>query len=233
MKRVMACALILTALLVGGSSYAESFTVPTVEETVARVKALYSRHCCFQAAFNQLTVNVAMDLKDRFTGMMYVKRPGLIALEVEEPEKQQVVIRGHSYTVYFPEDGNAVKGEVPADINIEHFFGFFADVGNMDRTFSITFPNKVYSKEDNMVFLELRNRKNPRSTYRIVLGIDLKKFTIRRAIIYDALGNYNRFDLSQISLLDSLPDSRFEIRYLPGKAPSPLRIPFLGDSDTE
>jgi outer membrane lipoprotein-sorting protein len=228
----MASAFILAALLVGGTSYAEP-TVPTVEETVARVKALYSRHCCFRAAFNQLTVNVAMDLKDRFKGMMYVKRPGLIALDVKEPEKQHVVIRGSSYTVYFPEDGNAVKGEVPPDINVEHFFGFFANVGNMDRNFTITSPNKSYSREDGLVFLELRSRENPRSTYRIVLGIDLKSYTIRRAIIYDALGNYNRFDLSEISLLDSLPDSRFEINYGPRKAPSPLRIPFLGENDTE
>lgn len=232
MKRVLASALILAALLIGGKSYAQP-AIPTVEEAVSRVKALYSRHCCFQAFFNQLTVNVAMDLKDRFKGMMYVKKPGLLALKVEEPEKQQVVIRGSSYTVYFPEDGNAVKGEMPPDINVEHFFGFFADVGNMDRNFSITSPNKYYSKEDGLIFLELRNREKPQSTYRIVLGIDVKKYTIRRAIIYDALGNYNRFDLSRIRLLDSLPDSLFEIHYGPRKAPTPLRIPFLGESDTE
>jgi outer membrane lipoprotein-sorting protein len=40
-------------------------------------------------------------------------------------------------------------------------------------------------------------------------------FTIRRAVIYDALGNYNRFDLSDIKFMDFLPDSRFQVA--PGK----------------
>jgi outer membrane lipoprotein-sorting protein len=190
-------------------------SAPTAEEVIKKVQDVYSRHCCFRATFNQLTVNVSMDLNDRFEGIIQVKRPGMIALDVESPEKQKVVIKGKSYTVYFPQDGTASHGEVPPEMNVEHFFGFFANIGALDRNFSIAFPAKSQDEAEKLILLELTDRKNPAGTYRIILGVDKDLFTIRRAIIYDALGNYNRFDLTGIKFLDSLPDVLFEVGPIP------------------
>lgn len=202
----------------------------SVDEVVKKVKVVYSRSCCFRAAFNQVTVNVAMDLKDRFEGMIYVKKPGLIALDVESPERQKVVLRGRSYAIYFPQDGSAARGEAPPELDVEHFFGFFANIGDMERNFSIQFPNRIMDEDEKLIFLELADKKKPQSTFRIMLGVDLNLFTIRRAIIYDALGNYNRFDLSDIAFLPSIPNERFEV--VPGaseKADLPL-IPSIKNS---
>lgn len=196
---------------------------PTVEEVVKKVKEVYSRQCCFRANFNQLTVNVSMDLRDEFEGIIQVKRPGMIALDVESPEKQKVVIKGKAYTVYFPQDGTASHGEIPPEMNVEQFFGFFANIGALDRDFSIAFPAKTQDEAEKLIFLELTDRKHPGGTYRIMLGVDKDHFTIRRAIIYDALGNYNRFDLTGITLLNSLPDALFEV----GPVPLEKLIPSL------
>jgi len=183
---------------------------PVLEETIRKVQEVYSRQCCFKAGFNQLTVNVAMDLKDQFEGVMYVRKPGLIALDVRSPERQKVVIQGRSYTIYFPDEGTATRGEVPPEVNVEHFFGFFAGIGEMDRNFAIRFPARVADEAENLVFLELTDKKNPQSTYQIMLGVDRGTFTIRRALIYDALGNYNRFDLHDITFLKSIPNETFD-----------------------
>jgi outer membrane lipoprotein-sorting protein len=183
---------------------------PVLDDVIKKVREVYSRHCCFQAQFNQLTVNVAMDLRDRFEGTIYVRRPGLIALDVDKPEKQKVVLRGRTYTVYFPDDGSAARGEVPPEMNVEHFFGFFANIGEMDRNFTIDFPAKSMDKEERLIFLELTDRKNPRSTYSIILGVDSDRYTVRRAVISDALANYNRFDFSNVTFSDSLAEAHFE-----------------------
>ncbi len=193
------------------NSYAQGAEPPSVDEVVKRVQNVYARQCCFVARFDQLTVNVGMDLKDRFNGTMYVKTPDLIALEVVSPERQQVVIRGRSYSIYFPDDGNAARGEIPPEMNVEHFFSFLANLGDLGRNFLISYPNRSSDEAERLIFLELTDRKNPQGTYRIVVGIDMDQFIIRRAIIYDALGNYNRFDLSEITFQNSLPDSRFQV----------------------
>jgi outer membrane lipoprotein-sorting protein len=216
-------AFLLLSVLIGVEKPIESQPAqPDVNEVVRRIQRVYARNCCFRAVFDQMTVNVAMDLKDRFKGVMYVKKPGHIALDVEWPEVQKVVVTGTSYAVYFPEEGSAVRGEVPPEINVEHFFGFFANIGNLDSNFAIRFAARPTDQYEKLILLELTDPKNPRSTYRIVLGVDVDQFIIKRAIIYDALGNYNRFDLSNITFLSSLPDSVFKVAPGPTELIAPL-----------
>jgi len=203
--------IVLFSSIIAAGLDAQSAEPPPVDEVVKRVQNVYARQCCFVARFDQLTVNVSMDLKDRFEGNMYVKAPNLIALEVVSPERQQVVIQGRSYSIYFPDDGNAARGEIPPEMNVEHFFSFLANLGELDRNFLVSYPNRSSDETERLIFLELVDRKNPQGTYRIVVGIDMDQFIIRRAIIYDALGNYNRFDLSEITFQTSLPDSRFHV----------------------
>ncbi len=195
----------------------EEFQPPPLEKVIERVKGVYAAHCCFSAEFDQVTVNVAMDLTDRFRGMMYVKKPDSISLEVQWPERQKVVIKGRTYTVHFPDDGSTTSGEIPPEMNVEHFFGFFASIGQMDRNFNVSFPVKSYSLPEKLIFVELVDKDKNAGTYRILLGIDFDDYTIRRAVIHDALGNYNRFDLFGITFSDSISDSKFEFGHgIPG-----------------
>jgi outer membrane lipoprotein-sorting protein len=214
--------LLLTTWFFLGQAFAES-PPSTVKQVVENVRNVYSKHCCFRALFDQLTVNVSMDLKDKFQGIMYVKKPGHIMLDVQAPEKQQVLIEGRSYNVYFPSEGSISKGEIPPELNLEHFFGFFANIGRLDENFLINFPAKAMDTSERLIFLELTDKKNPSGTYNIMVGIDSDNYTVRRAIIYDALGNYNRFDLSAIKFLESIPDSQFQI--MPNAAEAPASAP--------
>jgi len=205
--------------------------LPPPEQVLESVKNAYAGHCCFKATFDQVTVNVAMDLKDRFRGAMSVKKPGLISLDVDWPEKQKVALKGRSYAVYFPADGSAVRGEVPPDLNVEHFFGFFSNIEEVDRRFIASYPARAQNEDDTLIMLELTDRKDKKTAFRIVIGIDRSDHTIRRAIIYDALGNYNRFDLSAIEFVSSLPDKEFEISYGSQEVVMPPLGPMLQQRD--
>lgn len=200
------------------------------QEVVERVKAVYADECCFTADFNQVTVNVAMDIRDKFKGIIYVRKPRFIALEVSEPERQRVVLRGNQYAVVFPDDKHAARGVIPPEMNVESFFGFFADIEYMDKNFAISFPERVTSRDKNLVFLRLEDPDSLRSTYRIIVGIDVDSFIVKRAIIYDALGNYNRFDLSDVTFVDDIPAERFKID-VPSAAPVPDLIKPTRPSD--
>ncbi len=224
-------ALLLVWVLIAASGARPETEPQSPAEVISRVKAVYEKHCCFRARFDQVTVNVAMDMRDRFLGNMYVRKPHFIALDVESPEKQKVVMKARSYMVYFPEDGNAVRGEVPPELNVELFFGFLANVAGLDRLFVVSYPPKSHSPEENLILLELTEKKNLSSAYRIVLGIDSTKYIIRRAIIHDALGNYNRYDLSDITFPDSIPDSVFRIDYPHGTPTDPPPAPASSKSD--
>ncbi|MFC1833761.1 outer membrane lipoprotein carrier protein LolA [Thermodesulfobacteriota bacterium] len=223
----------LIILLIGaGSCFAAESDLPAASIVADKVKKVYSDKCCFKAQFDQVTVNVSMDIRDRFRGTIYVKKPGRIALDVTWPEKQNLVIKGKSYVVYFPEDGSGARGEVPPEMNVEHFFGFFANIGDMDRNFSVAYPDTVGTGSKDLIMLQLTDKKNPQSTYRLMLGIDKEKYTIKRAIVYDALGNYNRFDLTDVSFLDAIPKERFEIDYASPQRTNPTEEPLPKPSES-
>lgn len=217
--RILGCALVI--IFSTCVHAADEYELPTPEQIIKNVKNVYRDHCCFRAQFDQVTVNVAMDLRDRFLGTLYVRRPNLLALEVDSPERQRVVVRGGSYMVYFPDEGNAARGQVPDDINVESFISFFTDIGNLDKDFSVIYAKRPFDPTEGLFMLELAGIKDKRSTHRIVLGIDETRYTIRRAIVHDALGNYNRFDLSDITFLKSIPESRFATEPPAKQAPEP------------
>ncbi len=206
-------------------SSAENALAP--EEIVRKVRDLYSKHACFTARFNQVTVNVALDMSDRFEGTMYVKRPASIALDVESPEKQRIVLRDRSYMVYFPEDGGSTRGEIPPEIDVSNFIGFFLNIRDIEERFEVAFPVRSSDAADRLYFLELTDKKDPQSTFRVVLGVDMVDFTVRRAIIYDALGNYNRFDLTSTQFLDDIPEWRFSLEAEVGKPAAVPKTPPL------
>lgn len=201
---VIACALTMT----GHFCLAEEMTA---DQVMQKVQSVYADKCCFRALFDQVTVNISMDIKDTFEGVMYVRKPSFITLDVQAPERQKVVMRGRSYSVQFLEDQTSVTGEIPAELNVENFFSFFTNIGAIDKNFSFRFPQRPKDGDNGLIFLELTSAKAAPGSYRITLGIDSQKFTINRAIIYDALGNYNRFDLTDIKFLPSIPESIFEI----------------------
>ncbi len=201
--------IIVTFSLMSGPSHSETMDVQNI---IKKIQDTYNTSCCFTASFDQLTVNVAMDMRDRFHGRMYVRKPLDIALEVASPERQKVVMKGRNYLVYFYDDGSQVHGEVPPEINIENFFGFFTNIAALDKNFRVELSPRQTEQEEKLIFLELTNNGNTQAQIKIVLGVDRIRYTINRAIIYDALGNYNRFDLSDVTFLKSIPDSRFDIK---------------------
>lgn len=227
MRGVMRLSCLILVLVLAQAALCTAQRTPLpVHEVVKKVQELYSRQCCFKAEFDQVTVNVAMDLKDRFKGTMFIKSPGLMALEVTSPEKQRVIIKGRSYSVYLPGEKSVVHGEVPPEMNIEHFFGFLSNIGDLNRNFTIGYPSKPQERDENLWLLELTDRENKEGTYRIVVGVDTRTYVIRRAVIYDALGNYNRFELSNVVFLKFLPEGLFEFSRDTTSAQGPV-IPLL------
>jgi hypothetical protein len=53
---------------------------------------------------------------------------------------------------------------------------------------------KTAGTEDNLVFVELANKKDPKRTYRLVVDLDVEKLQVRQATVSDSQGNMKKFD---------------------------------------
>ena len=58
------------------------------------------------------------------------------------------------------------------------------------------FSVKAAGLSDNLIFVELADRKDPTRTYRLVMDFDYDNLQLRTATFSDALGNVKRFDMA-------------------------------------
>lgn len=49
---------------------------------------------------------------------------------------------------------------------------------------------------EDLIFVELASKKDPKLTYRVVIDVDVEELQVRQATVSDALGNVKRFDLA-------------------------------------
>jgi hypothetical protein len=55
---------------------------------------------------------------------------------------------------------------------------------------------KTAGVTDDLIFVELASKKDPKLTYRVVIDLDVEELQVRQASVSDALGNVKRFDLA-------------------------------------
>jgi hypothetical protein len=55
---------------------------------------------------------------------------------------------------------------------------------------------KTAGVKDDLIFVELASKKNPKQTYRVVIDVDLEELQVRQATVSDAQGRLNSFDLA-------------------------------------
>ncbi len=55
---------------------------------------------------------------------------------------------------------------------------------------------KTAGVKDNLVFVELASKKDPKRTYQVVIDLDLEELQVRQASVSDDLGHLRRFDLA-------------------------------------
>ena len=55
---------------------------------------------------------------------------------------------------------------------------------------------KTAGVKDNLVFVELASKKDPKRTYRVVIDLDLEELQVRQASVSDDQGHLKRFDMA-------------------------------------
>ncbi len=50
--------------------------------------------------------------------------------------------------------------------------------------------------KDDLIFVELANKKDPKRTYRLVVDLDMEKLQVRQATVSDGQGNLKKFDVT-------------------------------------
>jgi outer membrane lipoprotein carrier protein len=142
----------------------------------------------------------AMKITDFARGKVFVKYPGQMRWEYQEPEPQIIITDGIKLWIYRPVDNQVMTGNAPAFFRDGKGASFLSDVKIIREKFNIAMDTTV---EELFYRFTLFPREKTLDITEIRMAVDKKDFTITRIV---TVNQYD--DVTHIELINH----RFDIR---------------------
>jgi outer membrane lipoprotein carrier protein len=202
---------------------APAAAAPTLEEAVQRLEATYRAVRDLQADFQQAAFNRTLNQSIEARGTLYLKRPGKLRWEYRTPTPQEIVSDGQKLWVFTPELRQV--NVAPAPQALAGPAGtFLQGLGQVREHFQIRFLNLAQPTDaDGLIVLDLTPRQPEPFLARLVLSVDPRTSLVRKAVVYDELGNTVTLRFGEVRVNAGLADGLFAFTPPPGVVvvPSP------------
>ncbi len=181
---------------------------PSVDDLLDRIEERYDGPG-FTARFNQASTIQAMDITDTAEGKVFVKRPGMMKWEYENPEPQIIVTDGDLLWVYRPADNQVMTGSAPAYFGGGKGASFLSDFRVIRDQFEVSLAEeaepghhrlKLIPKEDRLDIAEL------------FLSVGKDDPVIDRIVSYNSYGDKTAIALGHYQFNQKIDDSVFRFQ---------------------
>lgn len=219
--RGLLLALALTGVLSGSAGAA------ALDDAVQALEGAYRRIGDFKASFQQTSVNRAMGQTLEARGTLYLKKPGKLRWEYTTPTPQEIVSDGTRLWVYTPELKQVNVAGAPEAL-AGPAGSFLQGLGELREHFQARFLNPAQPIDaDGRVVLDLTPKEPRPLLARLIVAADPKSWLVRRAVLYDELGNTVTVRFGEPLVNSGLADRLFVFVPPPGVAvvPSPGMSP--------
>jgi len=181
----------------------------SVDEILAGLEKRYAGPG-FSVLFNQLTTLKAVNITDSATGRLFIKQPGKMRWEYEEPDRQIIISDGIRLWIYKYEDNQVMVGKAPSFFGDGKGAGFLSDIRQVRQNFTVI-PGEV--ETDQAVSLKLFPRNPQPELADIDLRISKANFDVLLVITHNAYGDETRIELKNYRRETDLKEElfRFEI----------------------
>jgi outer membrane lipoprotein carrier protein len=167
----------------------------------------------FSAPFVQHSKMAVMEMEDKATGRLHIKRPGKMRWEYETPERQIVVSDAVQLWIYRPADRQVLIGKAPAYFSDGKGASFLSDMKVLRRNFTITLEPETDAA---VARLKLVPKQRTADLAFIVLEIKQDGFSIDTITTTNAYGDETRIEIGAIQTDAPLADALFSFEIPPG-----------------
>ena len=193
-------------------------TAPSLDEAVQRLEATYRGLRDLKADFQQAAFNRTLNQTLEAKGTLYLKKPGRLRWEYTKPTPQQIVSDGAKLWVYTPELKQVNVTAAPQAL-AGPAGSFLHGLGQVRAQFEVRFLNPAQPTDsDGLVVLDLTPKQPQPLLARLVLAVDPKSGLVRKAVIYDELGNTVTVRFLEVAVNPGLADALFVFTPPPGVA---------------
>jgi len=162
-----------------------------------KVQKRYAKIQDFTALFKQETFQVIANKTVHFEGKVSYKRGSGVRMDVTNPEKQVLILKGQTVLVILPEEGTSQVQEIPNEIAAQNILGFFTGLNSIEEHYT------VQTVGDHLVLMPKTG------TGAISVWVDADNL-IARILLKDALGNTSDITLSSYRFNKGISDDLFK-----------------------
>jgi outer membrane lipoprotein carrier protein len=190
----------------------------TLDEAVRGLETTYRAITDLKAGFDQSAVNRTLNQTIEARGTLYLKKPGKLRWEYTTPSPQEIVSDGRRLWIYTPELKQVNVSAAPEAL-AGPAGSFLQGLGEVREQFRVRFLNPVQPLDgDGLVVLDLTPNTPGPMLARLVLALDPKTWLVRKAVVYDELGNTVRIRFRDVAVNTGLADKLFAFTPPPGAA---------------
>ncbi len=167
------------------------------------MQRFYGKRRDFQAAFAQRYTYAALGRTKEKSGVVQVKRPGLLRWEYAAPDKRLLVLDGKAFWQWSPDDNQvSVKRDVRGE-QLSSAFTFLWGKGDLLKDFvprALALPEGLPAGDAVL----LVPKESGGSVQQIIFSVD-KQGRVLASVVTDAQGNENRLIFSNAKIDQKLP----------------------------
>ncbi len=175
----------------------------------SRMGEIHSLQADFQQTLFSSTISTPLQEK----GTLYIRKPGWLRFDYEDPETHVFLIKGSLYQEYYPEDKQLVERTLTEGGSEAALLALLAGSSGILEHYRVEFDPDA-PEDPGGHHLKLTPWEEEADTY-IILEIDARDGLIRRAVSFDWTGNRQEFLFSRVKTDIRLSDSIFELKVPP------------------
>lgn len=203
-KRFAAIIALAASFFLPALSHAED-----VSEVVAKLQRKYDSITSIKADFDQEVSSKGMPAA-KSSGKVWLKKPGKMRWDYEEPARDVIVSDGKTIWLYQPDLNQAIKSAASTGAS-SMATDFLSGIGKIEKEFIVLLsaaegPNHV---------LTLTPKSEQQNLKKLVLEVGKKSSLVEKTVINDHFGNQTSVSFSNITLNSKIKDSLF--KYAPPK----------------
>lgn len=177
----------------------------SADEILKAVEAVYTASE-FSADFIQVSTIKAMDISDSASGKLFVKYPGKMRWEYQQPEPQVIVSDGIQLWMYRPEDRQVMVGAAASFFGEGKGAGFLSDIQLIRKDFEITLEDIRFGDYYNLKLIPVKKKWD---LARIHLLVSKETFQIFQVYTYNAYDDATRIEFTNLRFDARLDDDFF------------------------
>jgi len=206
LKAITFLILILIMPIMAYSTDTKSAQELSIDEILERIEAIYTASE-FSAQFIQASTIKAMDITDSASGKLFIKYPGKMKWEYQEPETQIIVTDGDQLWMYRPADNQVMLGKASSFFSEGKGAGFLSDIRLLRKDFDIILEDIRFGDYYN---LKLVPREQSWDIAYVHLLVSRETFRIAQVFTYNAYEDVTRIELKDLKFNQTFGQNFFK-----------------------